>query len=195
MDHKKIVNNITGSYLYDPLSQKNEPILIIDLKASVCSFKYEIYSNLGFYLHSSYQKKIEFGSVGNNNNRLIIQLKASSSESHYLVRLFEVQVIGVNSTRLDQGRGGLNNECLTTLQEPIFYFYHEKEKTNPNLSQETIHIKLHIDEVDDKNETNVDKHDKNETNIDDKNIDKNSEKNEKNQQNEITEKSEKNDKT
>ena len=146
MDNKQIINGIANSYLFDPTSQKNEPILIIDLKSSVCSFKYEIYSDKGFYLNSSYQKKIQFGNISNNDNRLIIQLKKDDLESYYFIRLYEVNIAKISFPQLSYESNVTNS---IELYEPIFYFYQIKSNKNLKSATETANVQLQMDDDDD----------------------------------------------
>jgi len=127
MDTKQIINNIWDSVILDPISNKTDKIVIIDIKATVCSFKYEVYSDKGYCLMSSYHKKVEFGSVSDYGNRLIIPIRKDQPEAIYFIRFYEIKVIkpAVVNSRF----GGETIQEIIELNDPVFCFYHIKSTT------------------------------------------------------------------
>lgn len=131
MDSKQIVNRIWDTQLRLPDGDL-KPILIIDLKSSVSSLRYEIYSTLGEYLSGLHSRQIDFSQVSNNRNHLIFYLDKLDVERVFFIRLFDVEVINTqlpNQHNYMNSRQNIASEPVTQLvkiTDPIFYFHQLK---------------------------------------------------------------------
>jgi len=156
MDTKHIINNIWDSFVLDPISNKMENVVIIDVKATVFSFKYEIYSDKGYCLVSSYQKKIGFGAVSDYDNRLILHVRGDQSDTLYFIKLSEVKVIKPTNPRF-----GIDHSPETIeINEPIFYFH--QIKTHKEIKPDS-HVDVIISDADElpgENENEIDSKEK-----------------------------------
>lgn len=137
MDSKQIVNQIWDTQLR--LSDGDiKPILIIDLKASVTSLRYEIYSTLGEYLSGLHSRQLDFSQVSNNRNHLIFYLDKLDVERVFFIRLFDVEVINTqlpNQNNYNNFRQNMVIEPLSQLvkiTDPIFYFHQLKPVIVPS---------------------------------------------------------------
>ncbi len=135
MDQKQIVNRIWDTQLTLP-DNDVKPILIIDLKASVSSLKYEIYSTIGEYLSGTYTRQIDFTQVSNNRNHLIFYLDHLNTERVFFIRLLEVEVINTQipnpsnfNFRHSTAPEPINQ--LVKINEPIFHFHQLKPVVIP----------------------------------------------------------------
>lgn len=149
MDTKQIINYIGDSYLLDPLSKNEEPIIIIDVKSSVCSLKYEVYSDKSYYLQGSHYKKFEFGNVSNNNNRLIFYIKKDQTDATYFIRFYDIKVIKLaphNRFEIDSA-----TKDLTDVNDPVFIFYKLKYQKSKDITnrQQLVNVELTIDDDND----------------------------------------------
>jgi hypothetical protein len=135
MDHKQIVNRIWDSQLTLPDGDV-KPILIIDLKSSVNSLKYEIYSTLGEYLSGTYTRQIDFTQVSNNRNLLLFYLNQLNIERVFFIRLLEVEVINTqipnqSSYNFRHSTPSEPTSQVIKITDPIFYFHQLKPMIVP----------------------------------------------------------------
>jgi hypothetical protein len=148
MNHKKIIANVQDSYLFDSVTGQKEPIIIIDIKSSVHSFEYEIYSNKGFHLSGNHNKNFNFSDISHNVNRLVVPIKKDQIESMFFIKLFNVKVMKTGPSKNQSEHIIDNSNDLIEIDDKIFLFYTFSQRSDfskQNWSK-IAHIGMSIDD-------------------------------------------------
>lgn len=113
MDSKNIINRILQSTITS--NNETRQVLILNLKASVTSLKYEITSTQGEYLTGNYHKYLNLEQVSHNQNNLIFDVTSNNSniDRMYHIKLFEIEVV----------QSHLNLMSMIKIIDPVFQFF------------------------------------------------------------------------